>query len=249
MNTAALGSTPLTADADMADSLTDGLLAELQGQPLANIAMPAVDRRDLDEGLARGLQIAGVLVGLREVVEQGVPLLDPPRLVHVLIPRSDYTIVDDSWDVVGLRGTGSKDIVVEDAFIPSYRTITYDSLVDGTAWRTAGLTNPTYQMPFSSIFPLGITSAIIGICEGALAHHLAYQRTRVQITGTKVKDDPYVLFAISAAAEEIKASRTAMLDNVSRFYDKAAREVITCNAPAGGSNALIGGRLPPKRST
>jgi alkylation response protein AidB-like acyl-CoA dehydrogenase len=78
-------------------------------------------------------------------------------------------------------------------------------------------------MPWSTMFPLGISSATIGIAEGALAAHLAYQRTRVQITGTRVKDDPYVLYAISAAAEEIKASRTAMLDNVSRFYDKAAR--------------------------
>ncbi|OAP25320.1 MULTISPECIES: hypothetical protein [Amycolatopsis] len=90
-------------------------------------------------------------------------------------------------------------VVVKDAFVPDYRAV-----------------------PFTTIFPLGITSAVIGIAEGALAAHLACQRTRVHITGTRVKDDPYVLYAISAAAEEIKASRTALLDNVSRFYDKAA---------------------------
>ncbi len=151
--------------------------------------------------------------------EQGVPLLDPPRLIHVLIPRSDYTIVEDSWDVVGLRGTGSKDIVVTEAFIPEYRTIAYDALVDGSAWRDRGLTNPTYQMPFSAIFPLGITSAIIGICEGALAHHLAYQRGRVQITGRKVKDDPYVMSSVASAAAEIHASRVTLLDHVDRVYD------------------------------
>lgn len=154
--------------------------------------------------------------------ENGVPYLDPPRLVHVLIPRSDYEIVEDSWDVVGLRGTGSKDIKVTDALIPEYRTISYNSLVDGSAWRDRDLTNPTYQMPFSSIFPLGITSAIIGICEGALAHHLAYQRGRVQITGQKVKDDPYVMSAVAAAAAEIHASRVTLLDNVSRVYDGVA---------------------------
>ena len=154
--------------------------------------------------------------------ETGAPLLDPPQLVHVLIPRSDYTIVDDSWDVVGLRGTGSKDIKVSGAFIPEYRTITYTSLVDGSAWRDRGITNPTYRMPFSSIFPLGITAAIIGICEGALAHHLAYQKGRVQITGRKVKDDPYVMTEIAAAAAEIQASRVVLLDNVSRVYDGVA---------------------------
>ncbi|MFC3453393.1 acyl-CoA dehydrogenase family protein [Amycolatopsis speibonae] len=151
----------------------------------------------------------------------GAPLT-PRQSYHVILPRADYTIVEDSWDVVGLRGTGSKDIVVENAFVPDYRVVPFSSMLDGSAPRNAGLINPTYHVPFTTMFPLGITSAVIGIAEGALAAHLAYQKTRVQITGTQVKDDPYVLFAISAAAEEIKASRTALLDNASRFYDKAA---------------------------
>ena len=149
--------------------------------------------------------------------------LRPPQSYHVILPRTDYEIVEDTWDVVGLRGTGSKDIVVKDAFIPGYRAVPFSRMMDGSALRDSGRTNPTYGVPFTTVFPLGITSAVIGIAEGALAAHLAYQRTRVQITGTRAKDDPYVLFAISAAAEEIRASRTAMLDNISRFYDKAAR--------------------------
>ncbi|CRK57813.1 hydroxylase [Alloactinosynnema sp. L-07] len=153
--------------------------------------------------------------------EDGQTLM-PPRSYHVILPRSDYTIVEDSWDVVGLRGTGSKDIIVEDAFIPAHRAVPFSSMMDGSALAASGLSNPTYAVPFTTIFPLGITSAVIGIAEGALAAHLAYQRTRVQVTGTKVKDDPYVLFAISAAAEEIKASRISMLENVTRIYDKVA---------------------------
>ena len=141
---------------------------------------------------------------------------------HVILPRSDYEIVEDSWDVVGLRGTGSKDIIVKDAFVPDYRVIEFDRMLDGSAPKAAGLENPTYHVPFTTIFPLGITSAVIGICEGALAHHLAYQKTRVQITGTKVKDDPYVLYAVGDAAAEIQASRVTMLDNVSRIYGRVA---------------------------
>jgi 3-hydroxy-9,10-secoandrosta-1,3,5(10)-triene-9,17-dione monooxygenase len=149
-------------------------------------------------------------------------VLKPPQSMHVILPRSDYEIVEDSWDVVGLRGTGSKDIVVKDAFIPSYRVLEFAKLIDGSQPRDAGLTNPLYHLPFSCAFPLGITSAVIGIAEGALAHHLAYQQGRVQVTGTKIKDDPYVLYAIGEAAGEIAASRSALLDNASRMYDKAA---------------------------
>lgn len=146
----------------------------------------------------------------------------PPVQYHVILPRSDYEIVEDSWDVVGLRGTGSKDIIVRDAFIPDYRVIAFDRVSDGSAAKEAGLTDPLYHVPFSQAFPLGITSAVIGIAEGALAHHMAYQKGRTQITGTKSKDDPYSLFAMSEAAAEISASRTALIDNVCRFYDQAA---------------------------
>lgn len=148
--------------------------------------------------------------------------LNPPRSMHVILPRADYEIVDDSWDVVGLRGTGSKDVVVEDAFVPAHRVVDYAKVVDGSLAAEAGLTNPMYRLPFSAAFPLGITASVIGICEGALAHHLAYQRDRVQITGTAVRDDPYVLYAVSEAAAEIAASRAALLDNISSLYDTVA---------------------------
>lgn len=151
--------------------------------------------------------------------DEGGDKLTPPRSMHVIIPRSDYEIVEDSWDVVGLKGTGSKDIVVRDAFVPDYRVIPFEEVLEGGAPKERGLAGTTYHVPFTCMFPLGITSAVIGIAEGALAEHMTYQRGRVQITGTKVRDDPYVLSAISEAAAEIHASRSALLENVNRNYD------------------------------
>ena len=152
--------------------------------------------------------------------DEGKALM-PPVQYHVILPRSDYEIVEGSWDVVGLEGTGSKDVIVENAFVPDYRVVEFNRIADGSAARAAGLTNTLYHVPFSQAFPLGITAAVIGIAEGALAHHLAYQKGRTQITGTKIKDDPYVLYAVSEAAAEISASRTALIDNICRFYDRA----------------------------
>ncbi|MFC4059148.1 acyl-CoA dehydrogenase family protein [Planomonospora corallina] len=167
--------------------------------------------------------------------DAGGGMVQPPVPLHLILPRPDYEIVEDSWDVVGLRGTGSKDIVVKDAFVPDHRVIPFAKVVDGSAPREAGLANPLYHVPFSCAFPLGITAAVIGVCEGALAHHLDYQRTRVQITGTRIKDDPYVLYAIGEAAAEIQASRVALLDNVCRMYDAVAagREVSFAERAAG----------------
>ncbi|MFF3566606.1 acyl-CoA dehydrogenase family protein [Nocardia jiangxiensis] len=152
----------------------------------------------------------------------GKPLM-PPQSLHVILPRSDYRIVADSWDVVGLRGTGSKDIIVQDAFIPDYRVMNGDKVIDGTAAKEYGVTETLYKMPWSTMFPLGITSATIGICEGVLAAGIDYQRNRVGATGTLVKDDPYVLHALGEAASEIDAARQQLLANVDRIYDRVDR--------------------------
>ncbi|MEU6352473.1 hydroxylase [Streptomyces sp. NPDC047072] len=145
----------------------------------------------------------------------------PISVLHVVLPRSDYQILDDTWNVIGLAGTGSKDVVVDKAFVPEYRTIRQELVTEGAAAEAVGLTETLYKLPFASMFPLGITAAVIGICEGGLALHLAQQRERVAVTGVQVRDDPYVLYSAGEAAAEIAASRVQLIEGISRLYDKA----------------------------
>ncbi|MFF3567496.1 hydroxylase [Nocardia jiangxiensis] len=144
----------------------------------------------------------------------------PPAVLHVVVPRSDAPIQEDTWDVIGLSGTGSKDVVVDNAFIPAHRVVDQTEIQTGVAAARAGRTETLYKLPFTSMFPLGITSAVIGICEGALALHMSQQRDRVAVTGVQVKDDPYVLYAAGEAAAEIQASRVHLIDGISRLYEK-----------------------------
>src|ERR1700759_4828694 len=153
--------------------------------------------------------------------EKGIPLM-PPQMLHMILPRKDYEIVEDSWNVVGLRGPGSKDVTVKAVFVPAYRTMDATKVMDGTAQREAGMTEPLYLMPWSTMFPLGISAATIGIAAGALAAHLDYQRERVGAPGTAIKDDPYVMHAIGEAAADINAARQELLANVDRIYDMVA---------------------------
>jgi 3-hydroxy-9,10-secoandrosta-1,3,5(10)-triene-9,17-dione monooxygenase len=150
--------------------------------------------------------------------DDGKPVM-PPTPFHMILPRKDYEIVEDSWNVVGLRGTGSKDIIVNGAFVPDHRVMNAIEVMDGTTQRNSGLTQALYQMPWSTMFPLGITAAVVGIAEGALAAHLDYQRDRVTATQTAIKDDPYVLYAIGEAAADINAARQELLANVDRIWD------------------------------
>jgi alkylation response protein AidB-like acyl-CoA dehydrogenase len=162
-------------------------------------------------------QCEWIILGAMLGDSDGKPLM-PPQMLHMILPRKDYEIVDDSWDVVGLRGTGSKDVIVRDAFVPTYRTMDANEVMDGTAQRKAGMTSTLYLMPWSTMFPLGISAAVIGIAEGALAAHLDYQRDRVGSYGA-IKDDPYVMYAIGEAAADINAARQELLANVDRIYD------------------------------
>jgi 3-hydroxy-9,10-secoandrosta-1,3,5(10)-triene-9,17-dione monooxygenase len=175
-----------------------------------------------------------IILGAMLGDEKGIPLM-PPQMLHMILPRKDYEIVEDSWNVVGLRGTGSKDVIVKDAFVPTYRTMDATKVMDGTAQREAGMTEPLYLMPWSTMFPLGISAATIGIAEGALAAHLDYQRPRVAATGTAIKDDPYVMHAIGEAAADINAARQELLTNADRIYDIVAsgKEVSFADRAAG----------------
>src|SRR5260370_37682599 len=60
------------------------------------------------------------LGGVLPAAEPGAP----PEARIFLLPRHDYAI-DDNWQEMGLCATGSKDIVVEGAFVPEYRTHSY----------------------------------------------------------------------------------------------------------------------------
>jgi 3-hydroxy-9,10-secoandrosta-1,3,5(10)-triene-9,17-dione monooxygenase len=151
----------------------------------------------------------------------------PPEMWNVLIPRSDYRI-EDVWNVMGLCGTGSNDIVVEDLFVPEYRTI---NLVKMFSWESPGLelnTSPLYRLSFGTMFANAITGAIIGMAEGILAENLEYTKSRVSKSWGKATEDPYTVAAIGRAASEVDACRTQLLRNVGGMYDTAVRgEAIT----------------------
>lgn len=148
--------------------------------------------------------------------------LSPPRTRHFLLPRGDYEILADSWEVMGLKGSGSKDVEVRGAFVPDYRVIDPDSFENGEAARAAGRDSPVYSMPFGIMFPGAIVAATLAIAEGALAAFVNYTRDRVTVSGAKVSQDPYQLAALGTAAADIQASQLHVLDDISRMYDTVA---------------------------
>jgi 3-hydroxy-9,10-secoandrosta-1,3,5(10)-triene-9,17-dione monooxygenase len=136
---------------------------------------------------------------------------EPPDRLALLLPRPDYRI-DDNWDVVGLCGTGSKDIVVEDAFVPGYRTFSYREAFELRSPGLAVHKAPLYRLPFGSIFPYGIAAPAIGVALGALHLFREEAKTRVWTRdGARVAEDPFVQLRLAEAAAAVNAARDRLL--------------------------------------
>ena len=64
-----------------------------------------------------------------------------PKPCFLLVPREDARI-DDNWHTMGLAGTGSKNIVADDLFVPAHRVLAIADLAAGTSPGTLINTNP-----------------------------------------------------------------------------------------------------------
>jgi 3-hydroxy-9,10-secoandrosta-1,3,5(10)-triene-9,17-dione monooxygenase len=143
-----------------------------------------------------------VLLGGIVTNDEGQPL----DFCTFLLPDRDYAI-DDVWDTVGLRGTGSNDIVVQDAFVPKHRALSFSDVSRCKCPGQEINANPLYKIPFGSVFSYAITTPVIGMATGAYDAYVATQKERVRVSylGQKAKEDPYGQVRVAEAA--------ALIDN------------------------------------
>ena len=90
----------------------------------------------------------------------------------VLIPRSDFEIID-TWFVSGLRGSGSKDIVVTDAFVPPHRVLDVPTAGDGdySGWDVHRQSR--YRAPITVLLGWDLVAPLLGIAQGMIDEFIA----------------------------------------------------------------------------
>lgn len=139
-----------------------------------------------------------------------------------LLPIADYTIVD-VWDTVGLRGTGSNDIIVQDVFVPEHRTLSFADVTKCVVPGQQANPGPLYRLPYGAVFSFSITTPIIGMATGAYEAHVDYQRTRVRASysGQKAGEDPFAQVRVARAAAEIDAAWLALERDITDLYTLA----------------------------
>lgn len=111
-----------------------------------------------------------------------------------MIPKDDFEIVD-TWDMAGLRGSGSHDVRMEKLHVPSEYTVPYNWKEQELLWE-----NPTYRNPCHAYYNKGAVA--LGIARGTMNEFvkLATHKTPWH-SGSLLKDQPeaYIRLAESEA--------------------------------------------------
>ncbi|MEP5766612.1 MAG: acyl-CoA dehydrogenase family protein [Halieaceae bacterium] len=134
-----------------------------------------------------------------------------------LVPIADYEILDN-WDVVGLQGTGSHDVVIDDVFVPEHRT---HKVIDGFNCDNPGNavnTAPLYRMPFMQVFVRAVCTASLGALEGQLEAYEEVARTRVA-GPVPMRDDPFAKRLAAEVKSEIEQMKLVMYCNFDQMMD------------------------------
>src|SRR6516225_7531977 len=118
--------------------------------------------------------------------------------------RSTDCVIDDNWHTMGLAGTGSKNIVARDVFVPTHRTLAFAEL------------------------PIAIVSPVLGMAEGALADFLAMasaRTTRGAVAGgnRRMAELTTVQMRVAEASACIDAARLLMFRDLAEAFETAAR--------------------------
>lgn len=147
-----------------------------------------------------------------------VPVEDgrPPDMRTFLLPRADYEIVDN-WHVTGLKASGSKDILVQDAFVPEHRTHEFSHGFKASSPGNEVNPEPGYRYPFGQIHTRSVSTPALGAALGALEHYTDWTKSRVsQATGGKAKED----FVAAMACAEAEGAIDREILTLHRNFDE-----------------------------
>jgi 3-hydroxy-9,10-secoandrosta-1,3,5(10)-triene-9,17-dione monooxygenase len=127
-----------------------------------------------------------------------------------LVNKSDYKILD-TWNATGLRGTGSNDVEVKDAFVAEPMTLAVSDLDGGPTPGSAVNPNALYALPVFSLFPYVLSGVALGNAQACLDDYVEIARHRASTYDrAKIGDLQSTQIKIAEASAKIDAARRIM---------------------------------------
>ncbi len=161
------------------------------------------------------------------VMEHGQPVNEANgdlRVVAVYLPMGECQIID-TWSVMGIRGTGSHDVVVEDVFVPSHRTYPYvPEFEPGSHFR-----GPLYRFPMVGIAAAAFPTVMLAVARNAMEEvsALAASKTPLGQTST-LREQGSVQAALARAEGAISSARALLYGTIGRVWELAVAGTPYC---------------------
>ena len=219
-----LGMFPAQAQADLWSQTPDGTVA--------SSFLPAEVKLERAEG---GYRVSGrwrfssnvnhcqACILLIMVPQEG----QPPKQYFALLLADQYTI-EDTWNVVGLTGSGSNDVLLDGAFVPDHRLL--DVMTTREAQSPGGEHNEgdLYNMPLFAPFAHSLVGAAVGGAQGALDVVLEELVDRRSAGQVPLAQQQSVQMRVAEATAEIEAAKAVLaVDRMKIVAASRARELPT----------------------
>jgi 3-hydroxy-9,10-secoandrosta-1,3,5(10)-triene-9,17-dione monooxygenase len=146
-----------------------------------------------------------------------------------LLERSQYKVID-TWFAGGLRGTGSKDVEVNEQFVPEHRTLAVADTKGGPTPGSAVNPGPLFQMPVFALCPYMLSGVALGIAEGLIDD---YKPGAGKMTGARVSEIQSTQIRLGEATAYARASRLVQLANC----DEAQKLIESATVPDNKTKA------------
>lgn len=144
---------------------------------------------------------------------------------NFVVPSFDVTIDHDSWDVQGLKGTGSKAVTLVDVFVPDYRAhLLIDTYNDANPGWTVN-NRPLYWISFTSLFNSTPANTALGTATGGIETFIKQSRVRVTRmgTGAPAAQNPFLQLKLADAMTRVRTVKERHLQNWRDLFDVACR--------------------------
>ena len=148
--------------------------------------------------------------------------LGPDGLHYFLVPIAQVTIVD-TWFVSGMRGTGSKDLAIDDVFVPSHRAAEVRPMREGqsSGWALHG--RPSYRAPQMALMPMTLVAPILGMARGTIEAFADQLRGRKMLDGTELSRSVACQLRLAESSAEVDAARSLLRQDCREILDRGAR--------------------------
>ena len=147
------------------------------------------------------------------VVEDG----ESPEMRNMMIPKEEVEFID-TWEVNGLRGTGSFSFTAKDLFVPESH-----SFIEGGSPREEG---PIYLIPKSLLFCSGFATTALGVARGALNDVIQLSSAKTPQEQELLRQQPFVQREIGQAEAIWRSAKSYLRDSAEAVWESAVKERI-----------------------